>query len=234
MVTKLIKSLNEKGQTTLFKIVGNSNKLNKKTTKKIKKEHFSRFTFLVSLQYLNEKEKFLSEVFIKNNKVIKIDLKSFKTTTGKSKEIEIDNIDTEYEIAKKNIRKKIKKKKKYFNAINLLNEKLEKEIERIYKHYMDQSTEKDFELENAKKRLSQLKSQLNHSREHKEIINLRKNIKFKEEQIKSLKEDEYKKRLENERQFFVEDEKNKYSLNIKIELFNISIFYHNQILKDFS
>ena len=215
-------NLKNKAQITLFKIITNSNK----SSKKVKKEYFSRFMFVISLQYLHEKEKFLSEVFIKNKKVIKIDLKSLKTKTGKSQEIELRDINTEYEIARKKVSENIKKKKKYLNVINLLNERLEKEIERIYKHYIDQSTEKDFELENAKKKLKQLKSQLNNAREHKERINLKRNIKFKEEQIKNLKDNEYKTRLKNERQFFVEDEKNKYGLNVNIELFNISIFYY--------
>ncbi len=216
------KDLKNKGQATIFKIVANS----KKPGKKVKEGYFSRFMFLVSLQYLNEKEKFLSEVFVKNNKAVNISLKSFKTITGKSKEIEPEDIDEEYEVAKKKVRENLKKKKEYSHALSLLKERLEREIERVYKHYIDQSTEKDFELENAKKRLRQLKSQLNHAREHKEILGLRRNIKFKEEQIKILKEKEYKTRLESEKQFFVEDEKNKYGLNVNIELFNLSIFYY--------
>lgn len=211
--------LNGRGQTTLFRIISDSNK-------NIKKEHFYRFMFLVSLQYLNEKEEFLSEVFIKGNKMFNINLDSLTIKSGKGKEASADDIEQAYCIAKERIFSNIKKKREYKNAINSLNKRLGREVERLYKHYIDQSTEKDFELENAKKRLRQLKSKLNHSRERKEILNLRKNIKFKEEQIKILKEKEYQIRMKAEREFFINDEKNKYALNVKINLFNVSVFYY--------
>ena len=54
---------NNIGQTCLFKI-------NKKSGHLTKYGNFVRFMFLVKLEYLNEKESFIEEIYVKDNKVL--------------------------------------------------------------------------------------------------------------------------------------------------------------------
>jgi len=112
----MINNIENTGQTTLFKI----------NTKTNKNECFFRFKFIISLQYLNEKEEFLTDIFIKNNKVANMRINSLKIKPGKVKEVKLGSVDEAYEIAKNKVRETLKKKREYVRAINFLNKKLKR------------------------------------------------------------------------------------------------------------
>jgi len=231
--------LGDFGKTNIFKI-----DLGPKVLEKAKKEsklkdykivsvksnggadHFYKFTFVVTFQYFNEKEDLLHEVCTKDGKIFDFHANRLKIVPEEKKEGKFEDVDKQYKIARAAAFEKVRQKKEYAYALKSLNKKFEREIERIHKHYVDQLSEKDYELDTAKMKLEQLKSKLGHMRDRKEIKNLQKNIAFKEEQVKGLKNVEYRKRLEEERQFFIDDEKNKFALNIHLELFNVSVFYY--------
>lgn len=122
----------------LKKINLNNCKIEKLMPKK-KNNFFFRFTFHTTFQYLNQKEKMINQVHVYDNKIVGGDLSNYNITEGNSKDVILPDIKEPYNIAKEKVRELIKPKSILLS--NELQEKLEKEIDRIESHFKKENEE---------------------------------------------------------------------------------------------
>jgi len=194
-----------------------------------KSEFIFRFIFMTTLQYLNEKEQIMTQIYINNNNVIEnIDINKYPTTSGKiedkgKEEVLIEEIKSNYNIAKENLKTRLQKKTK--EITDELSKSLEAALLRVNSHYLRMISELEKEhqknIENLKNSLEKLPKA---NEKNKPIIEER--IKRLEETIKSSKIKEDIEKLEKEKLFFLSDEKNKHSINLNNSLMNTTVIYY--------
>src|SRR3989339_726065 len=202
--------LEEQGSTTLLKInfdidfekeIKKRIKLNncqiEKLIPKKKNNFFFRFTFNTSFQYLNEKEKMTNDIYLYENKIIDGDLASYIITEGNKRDVIMPDIKEPYNIAKEKVKELIQPKITLL-AKNL-SEKLSKEIERINRHFIQETQE----LKN----------------------NLKKSTKKTEKEINEELEKKINE-FEKDKERAINIEKQKHSLNLNTKLFNTTLIYY--------
>lgn len=229
--------LQDKGQTTLVKLnfdfdpaeeLQNYLKLrNCKITHVTKKQSYDwlvRFTFLTTLQYLNEKEQIMNPIYVKGNEVIKFDLEKYKLVEGKKEEIQVNDIKNQYNFAKEYLKTTIKPKiEKLSETLNI---KLDKEIQRVKQHYVNQIEEDKQNLLKSEKQLKDLENQIkdsNNKNLDKDFIQLR--IKKLKETIASLNSEKHKEELKKEENFLINDENHRHGLSVDNRIMNTTIAY---------
>lgn len=224
--------LENRAQTTLLKINFPQLDLSKlklnnckiiRSSLKETHEFIFRFTFQTTLQYLNEKEQSINEIFIDSPE--NFSLEKFPVVEGKKKEISLPDPKEKYEAARKKVREAINPK---LEKISIeLEKKLQAGIERVKNHYRHHFAEIDTELKRYKEQLADLEA----GKTSGDIKNIPSRINKLSEQISEL---EKKKRLEEsgdgpiakEEKFFLNDEMNKHSLNLDTKLLNTTIIYY--------
>src|SRR3989339_254652 len=183
--------LEEQGSTTLLKInfdidfekeIKKRIKLNncqiEKLIPKKKNNFFFRFTFNTSFQYLNEKEKMTNDIYLYENKIIDGDLASYIITEGNKRDVIMPDIKEPYNIAKEKVKELIQPKITLL-AKNL-SEKLSKEIERINRHFIQETQELKNNLKKSTKKTEkeineELEKKINEFEKDKErAINIEK------------------------------------------------------------
>ncbi len=229
--------LADKGQTTLVKIdfelndeveIKNFFKLRNATITNISKKEtydfMTRFTFLTNLQYLNEREQVMTPICVKENQIIDFDLEKYNLLAGKKDEIKTSDIKPQYLAAKEYLKKLIEPKIEKIGAN--LNIKLEKELQRIKQHYLNQIKEDGDNLIKSEKQIRELENQLNNP-ENKELDQsfLKIRIKRLAETIENLNSEKRKAALSAEEDFFNRDETNRHSLAIDNKVINTTIAY---------
>jgi hypothetical protein len=236
----LLKAMNEfltdKGQTALLKIdfdVDFKEMIEKKfplrnceiiRVNKIPKNNvFVRFTFLTSFQYLNEREQVMTSVYVRDGKIIEMDLSEFQTSGGNKRDIKIENVDEEYALAKGKLKEILEPKIQEVG--NNLNSVLEKEIERVKIHYGKQTSEVMTGLNRFEERIRELEERRGQVG-GMELIEVEAKIKKLREEIVNLKERTEFDKLKKEEEFFIENEIKKHGLSIKNKLLNTTIVYY--------
>ena len=235
---KLIASyLDKQAQTTILKIQFNSdikNEIKKSidlndfeimnTITKNINDYIYRFTIGTTFQYLNEKEQIINTIYI-HDKSIENNFKveDYNTIDGKKEEVILTNIKDQYSIAKDNIRVLIQKRISEISEI--LNKSIEKEIWRIETHYLSQIHEIDNEIQDNENKIKELEKKLAKSSESNKK-SIQEKISHNKETNEKLKESEDKQRFIKEKDFFINDEKQKHSLNISNNLINSTIIYY--------
>ncbi|MBT4165780.1 hypothetical protein HOE04_01945 [archaeon] len=146
---------------------------------------FTRFTFMTTFQYLNEREQIMNTIYIKDNQVTDFYLTSYNTSEGNIKEIPSESIKKDYTIAKEKLKSLIEYKTQTVGKE--LKKCLKKETDRIQKHYQSSVNEIENKSNNP------------------------------QEKIRELRKEE---------KFFLNDEMQKHSLNIKNKLMNTTIIYY--------
>jgi hypothetical protein len=224
--------LESMGQTTLLKInFPNSEEEIKKflkfqncqvhsISKKIIPDYILRFTFSTSLQYLNEKEQIMNNLYVNREKVIDFNLELYGVSEGKKEEIDLKDIKNYYNLAKEKL--KLLLESKTLEIGTALNNKLDKEINRITEHYSHQIKEIQDEIDKNINQLNLLEGQLKGSTD--------KNIEIKinkvKEHLKNIEKENKISNFEKEKEFFINDEIHKHSLNIQNKLINTTIIYY--------
>jgi hypothetical protein len=240
---KIISSyLDKKAQTTLIKIdfemsikdeilkhIDFKEYLIQKILEDKKYEYIYRYMFLTSFQYLNEKEQLISTIYVKDNKILDgFNIEGFNTSEGKKSDLKKDSIIFEkikdnYNLSKDTLRSLISPK---INEISIdLNQSLEHEIKRIESHYSS--------------RISEIKNEINKNNENLKLLDIRllkandNNRSMIQEKINKIKyslndpsNNEEIQRLNKEKEFFINDEKNKHSLNLSNSLMNTTLIYY--------
>jgi hypothetical protein len=229
--------LQNKGQATLLKIdpaVDAKSEIEKRfrlknssinsISKKEAYDWLARFTFLTTIQYLNEKEQFMNPLYVKDNLIIDFNLENYKTLEGKKEELNIDDLKFYYSLAKERLKTILEPKISKISSV--MDIKLEKEIQRVKQHYLNQIAEDKQNLEKSVRQIKELEYNLskNHSVEEAESFKIR--IKKLKESIDALKNEKRKEDLKREEDFFIKDETNKHSLAIDNKLMNTTIIYY--------
>jgi hypothetical protein len=226
--------LSDKGQATLIKLqfdneikeelkkyIRLKNSEVSSISKKVDYDWLILFTFLTNLQYLNEKEQIINKITIKKDKLVNFDLDKYQTIEGKKEEINIGDIKSQYALAKEYLKELIKPK---IQEITLtLNAKLEKEIQRIKKHYENQLNE---DTENRKKIEEQLKELKEQEKKYLLEEIQKSKIKKMQENLELLNTADKKEKILKEEAFFIQDESHKHSLNIENKMLNTTIVYY--------
>lgn len=240
---KIIASyLENKAETTLLKINFNIDIKNEiknmvdfkeypiqKILEEIKYDYIYRFIFLTTFQYINEKEQLITQIYTKDNKILEdFNIEDYPKIEGKKqdlkKESEISNeIKSGYKISKEKLR--IMTSTKIEEISKELNESLEMGVKRVNTHYNHQiqelDTEKNKNLDNLKILNQKL---MNANEKNKPIIEEKINrISY---MLKNSKAEEEIQRLAKEKEFFINDEKHKHSLNVVNSLINTTVIYY--------
>ncbi len=232
--------LNNKAQTTILKLnfepdlkemitssidfkdhqISNINKT-------IKYDYIFRFTFLTTLQYLNEKEQIITAIHMMDNKILEdFNTNKYQTLAGKKEEIKSDlseETKASYNIAKENLKTKLQGKTK--EVSELLQKSQESAFNRINSH-INHRIEELQKIHNSNiKNLQLSKEKLPKTNEKNKQVLLER-IKRLEETINNSKINEEIEKLEKEKQFFLNDEKQKHSVNLNNSLMNTTIIYY--------
>lgn len=227
--------LEDRGKTSLFKIefLPNDEEIFKKIKinedylvkkPRISYEGFTKFSFLTAFQYLNEKEQIITPICISGEEIIEFDQEKYNLIEGRKGEYNARELNFEYDIAKNKLREILSSK---IDKISKeLHEKLEVEIKRVEKHHEAQINEIDEEYEKIKNELNEVENQLVKANDKDRMRLIARRIKLKENLKKAEENFEIKSKIESEKNFFINDEKHKHSLNIGNKLINTSVIYY--------
>lgn len=187
-----------------------------KVEKKISYDFIVRFNFLSVFLYLNDKEQSINTIDIYRNEAIKFNLEKYKSSEGKKEDIEVKDIKEFYSKAREKLKNE---NSQYIEEISLfLEKKLDKEIERIKKHYSNEESEKNIQIARNEE---QLKALENSEKFPSDIV--KSKIEKLKESIENIKKNFTNK--EKEEEFLIADEERKHSLNVSTKLMNTSIIY---------
>ncbi|VVB80045.1 Uncharacterised protein [uncultured archaeon] len=184
-----------------------------KIEKKHENNYFSRFSFLTSLRALNKTDQISNEIYVHEGKVVKGDLSNYKVSEGNVKEASTEHLERDYAVARDTLKNMLKDKISEFGAE--LNEKLNKETERIDLHY--NQVLKEFNT-NKNKLLERIKEA--------EANNEQEKLKKLKESFSQMFSEKEEKKITNERDVVVGNEKSKYSLDIDNKLINTTVIYY--------
>jgi hypothetical protein len=224
LARKIKNYLNNSSSKTLIKLdfdfptkIMDSLRLRNCSLSKIEKKHennyFSRFTFLTTLRALNKTDQFSTEIYVHEGKVVNGDLSSYKVSEGDVKEASTEHLERDYSVARENLKISLKDKVSEFGKE--LNSKLTKEISRIDLHYNQILKE----FQNNKNKLFERIKEAELNKDFEKL-----------EKLKDLFESSFsekdEKKIHNERDVVVGNEKSKYSLDIDNRLLNTTIIYY--------
>ncbi|MFZ5954925.1 MAG: hypothetical protein ACOYT4_00720 [Nanoarchaeota archaeon] len=188
---------------------------------KKKNNFFSRFTFLTTFQYLNDKEQILNELYVHNGEIVEGDLHGYEVVEGRKEDVSVEKIEEDCNIAKQNLKLRIEKKTE--EVKNFLNQRLEKEISRIQGHYINHSEELKAGLIEELNKLKQAGEKISNEDEKYKLNNKINEVLKK---IDSLERGETFEKIEKEKSSAINGETQKHSLNIHNKLINTTIIYY--------
>ena len=189
-----------------------------------KKHNFdflTRFTIQTTFQYMNDKEQLMNSIFVNKENVVDFDLKKYKVIEGVKREISVGDLKKEYVIAKVSLKKLLEKKISEIGGT--LSRNLEKESNRIGKHFEHQIKEIDDSIERFEKQIIEAGKQIEKERD---VESARLKIARAQENLEKLKREGMREKLEKEKEFFINDEVRKHSLDINNDLINTTIIYY--------
>jgi len=237
-ITKAIeKYLDNAGKTTLLKIdfetnpedeIKNFLNLNKCEIDNIEKKHknnyFARFSFLSIFNYLNEREQTLNEIYVYNGKVVNGDLSGYKVIEGINTEAQTTNIKEFYEIAKEKLKSLLDNKTSEIG--DFLSKELATETQRITDYYNIRLSELGGDLTKQIQKINELEVEMRTTESEKEKIELKSKIEKLRKGLIKIGDDDAKNRILKEKEFSVQNAKQKFSLNITNKLINTTIIYY--------
>ncbi|MFA4960452.1 MAG: hypothetical protein WC548_02200 [Candidatus Pacearchaeota archaeon] len=191
--------------------------------KKNKNHFFSRFTFKTSFHFLNESEQLVNEIYVHEGKVIRGNLAGYKIAEGEIKEFSNKNLETDYNIAKEELKNNIRGKTTEIG--NLLKEKLEEEIKRIKEHYNIYFKELGGDLNHFLDKVKELELKLRVAEEN-EANSIRTRLEKMKKELVKIGDDEATTKIIKEQDFTIKDSMHKHSLNIDNKLINTTIIYY--------
>ncbi len=230
------KYLESAGRTTLLKIdfeVNPEEEIRKNINLKnceinnIEKKHinnfFTRISFLSVFNYLNEREQVLNEIYIHNKKVVLGDLSGYKIVEGSNTDIQLDKLKDSYDIAKEELKKLLESKTTEIG--NNLSLGLNKELNRISEYYNIRLSELGGDLSKQIERIEELELELRICEDGKKE-DLKTRIEKLKKGLLKIGTDDAKERILKEKEFSIQNAKQKFSLNITNKVINTTIIYY--------
>lgn len=191
--------------------------------KKADNQLIPRFTFLTTLQYLNEKEQFMNTICMEKGKITNFNLDKYQHSEGKKEDISTKEIKKDYQEAKNGLKDLLKIRIE--KTSNILKIKLDKERERVKEHYKKQKKEIEDSIEKQKNQWVSFEKQLAHPNVKNPKVIQAKIDRLRESISNSQNSNELEK-LNKEEEFFINDEAHKHSLNIHNKLMNTTLIYY--------
>ncbi|MEK6919034.1 MAG: hypothetical protein AABW73_03260 [Nanoarchaeota archaeon] len=178
-----------------------------------------RFTFQTLLQYLNEKEQVVNQLFIKNGEVVNFLLDNYKSEPF---EIAADPTMSKnnYDSAKKHLKELVSSRIDQTSV--LLTDKLAKEEARIKEHYSKQRAEYEVSITRLQAQANDLEKQQSKAKPGDLLTISQKILKVKKS-IDELKNSDYLKNLTHEESFFLLEESQKHGLNVNNKLLSTTL-----------
>jgi hypothetical protein len=180
----------------------------------------TRFSFITTLQYLNEKEQIVNHVLMENGKISSRDISNYELKEGNRKEVDLQAVRDDYEVAKDNIKLLLKDKLEEVKQKLIM--KMQKEKNRIEDHYNNMRKELEKQSHRIKEQIEELKKE-----NSSDPLIAQKLVRLNES-LYSLKIDEKTNQIKAEEEFFLKDERQKHSLSMNTKLMNTSIIYYPQ------
>jgi|APSaa5957512576_1039674.scaffolds.fasta_scaffold07654_6 hypothetical protein len=174
---------------------------------------FFRFTFHTVFQYLNEREKIINEIYTSEDKIIDGDLKGYPVVEGSKSDIKIPDPKEAYSVAKGRLKNIIETRTQMISEE--LNQRLEKEIDRVETHFRAENREDEENLRRNLVRLEQAKAQEDFEK-----------IQRQGKLIQELKAKINPEDASNEKQRAIQLEMQRHMLNINNKLFNTTLIYY--------
>ena len=172
---------------------------------------------------MNESEKLLNEVYIYKGKVVEGDLSGYSIVEGEGVNIDNESVRRDYLIAKERILELASEKQAELGGI--LKEKVEKEIERIKKHYNKALGECSGDLNEKLKHIREIELRLRSCEDNKKDELRKKLVRLRDKLVK-IGDDEVVERILKERDLTIRDVMHKYSLNVDRKLMNTTVIYY--------
>ncbi len=181
----------------------------------------TRFTFLTTLQYVNEKEQMMNEIYVKDGQVIDFDLSKHQTQNGSKNEIAFDDLKPAYAIAKSHLRTLLEPQIK--EVSDVLSVKVDKEVQRVKDHYDKQIQEYNDEVQKQNQVIEEVKTNLFSG---KDVPNSKARLDRAKEILAKLEAEKSMEKLLKEKEFFINDEIHRHSLAIDNKLINTTLIYY--------
>jgi hypothetical protein len=191
--------------------------------KKHKNHFFSRFTFKTSFQFLNEVEQAVNEIYVYDGKIVNGDLSGYKVIEGEVKEFSNVNLESYYNLARQELKEKIKNKTIEIGEI--VKKKLEEEISRIKEHYGIHFKELGGDLNQSLEKIKELELKLR-TAEDDEAEQIKTRLEKIRKGLVKIGDDEAIARITKEQEFTIKDAMHKHSLNIDNKLINTTVIYY--------
>jgi hypothetical protein len=193
-------------------------------TTKHKNNLFSRFSFLTTFQYLNKREQLLNEIYVHQGKIINGDLSGYKIVEGEKKIENKDFLKEDYELAKGKLQELTNKKTEEIS--NILEKDLEKETKDVEKHYDNLLNELGGDLNSQLVKINNLELTLRTTENEIEKHELKGKIDRLKKSLLKMADDERQTRVLKEKEFTINNVKQKNSLNISNKLINTTVIYY--------
>lgn len=204
-------------------------------SKKYKNHFFSRFSFLTTFRYLNEKEQLFNEIYVHKGKIVKGDLSGYNVVEGNILKLKSNFLKKDFELAKIQLKELLESKtKELTKAVGLM---LDSEIKRINVHYEKQLNEISGDLNSQINRIKELEFELRICDVLEKKQELRLRIDRLRKNLVKKADDDLREKILREQDLSIMDAKQKFSLDISNKLLNTTIiyypvFYFNLFLKN--
>jgi len=230
----MAKYLEGSGKTTLLKIdfdVDPVKELEKlaelrncrieNVAKKHKNNFFSRFTFVTTFHFLNEREQTVHEIYVHEGNVVEGDLSGYKVVEGEGKEASSKHLEKDYLVARENLKELLKGKTDEISL--LLGGKLEQEIERIRTHYNSLLQELGGDINERIDKIKDLEIRI---RAGESDPALKGRLERLRQGLVKMGDDDSKGRILKEQEYTIKDAMHKFSLNVDNKLVNTTVIYY--------
>jgi len=184
---------------------------------------FTRFSFLTVFQYLNEREQVVNHIYVRKGEIFNFNPEKFTLIDGKKQDLKFDNVERFYEVAKNKLSETISTK--VIEVGNSLKKTLNREIERIDGHFNSQIKEYLAQINSLKKQFQELTEKIENTF-GEELEKAKRKLEKISLNLKELETSEEMERARKDKEFLINDEKQKHTLNIKTRLINTSIIYY--------
>jgi hypothetical protein len=226
--------IENKGQTTLLKLIFDldikenflqdfilRNSTLSTLGRKQDYKTITRFTFLTTLQYLNEREQITTSISLRQGNTVNADIDKMSVVEGRKEDLPVKSLANDYDLAKQQLKTSISSKIAQVKSI--LNEQLQSEITRIKEHYGQQIKEYETSLDRLKQQIISLEREKSKAPDtsitESKIFKVKENIHIIETSGKLEK-------IKKEEDFFIKDEINKRGLSVSSKMMNTTIFYY--------
>jgi len=192
-------------------------------SKKHRDNFFSRFSFMTTFRYLNEREQVLNEVYVHDGEVVDGDLSGYDVVDGEKKQVGSEFLKGDLGVAREHLKKLISEKTKELSEA--IGEKLDLEVRRVDEYYDRQMGELSNDLNRQLEKIRALELEMRLSEGEKKEDLKRRVDKLREGLLK-MAGDDVKEKIDHEQEFTLKDTEQKFSLDIRSKVLNVTVIYY--------